>query len=360
VSLTETQHKRIMTSIFQVGLLSLICAVGVGCTAKADQDLLPLKVVVASKSMSKLPFVIAEEQGLYEKYGLDVELDLQSHDADAEVETQVSLWKRTWLRIGRRVGIIVPPRPTDIHVDGHTPTFVRQARGIDMTRWVALAATDCSLRYYVISRPGISQLDQLKGKRLGIGNDISTSGFTGLRLVQQLGWERGRDISIVRRAGIDELRHGLVDAIIGGDDAVEAAEKEGFRVLEDTRKRPGQLSGNSAMVAPDWLDQGTNREAARRFLTALAEAVAIFHHQPDVVLEVMAKRYGAVDRAVAEKRYRRADYVPQKPYPCREGIVSVMEYFHLDEMREYTPETFYDDSLMVELDETGFIDALYE
>ena len=37
-----------------------------------------------------------------------------------------------------------------------------------------------------------------------------------------------------------------------------------------------------------------------------------------------------------------------------------MEVYDSNEMRRYTPESFYDDSLMRELDESGFLDSLYE
>ena len=66
-----------------------------------------------------------------------------------------------------------------------------------------------------------------------------------------------------------------------------------------------------------------------------------------------------MDLDFAEARYNRTDYIPRKPYPCYEGIRNTMELHDSNEMRRYTPEDFYDDSLMRELDESGFIDSLY-
>ena len=37
-----------------------------------------------------------------------------------------------------------------------------------------------------------------------------------------------------------------------------------------------------------------------------------------------------------------------------------MKRYDSNEMRKYTSEDFYDDSLMRELDESGFIDSFYE
>ena len=51
----------------------------------------------------------------------------------------------------------------------------------------------------------------------------------------------------------------------------------------------------------------------------------------------------------AEAIYDRGDSFPRKPYPCYDGIKKAMEVYDSNEMRRYTPETFYDDSLMREL-----------
>ncbi len=37
-----------------------------------------------------------------------------------------------------------------------------------------------------------------------------------------------------------------------------------------------------------------------------------------------------------------------------------MELYDSNEMRQYQAEDFYDDSILRELDESGFIDGLYE
>ncbi len=52
--------------------------------------------------------------------------------------------------------------------------------------------------------------------------------------------------------------------------------------------------------------------------------------------------------------------MPRKPYPPYEGIKRVMEVYDSHEMRKYTSEHFYDDSFVRELDESGYIDSLYQ
>jgi ABC-type nitrate/sulfonate/bicarbonate transport system substrate-binding protein len=177
-------------------------------------------------------------------------------------------------------------------------------------------------------------------------------------MVQRMGWDRNLDISIISPGGIRALQDGLVDAIVGDDEEFEAAGREGFTILEDSGTWNETLAGNSVLVSQKWLEDSTHREAARRFLMAIAEAVALFHERPELVHEVLAKWYG-MNRETAEARYKRTDYMPRKPYPCYEGIKSTMQLHDSNEMRRYTMKDFYDDSLMRELDDGGFLDGLY-
>jgi len=49
----------------------------------------------------------------------------------------------------------------------------------------------------------------------------------------------------------------------------------------------------------------------------------------------------------------------QYPDAAVAGIRRVMQVYDSNEMRKYKAEDFYDDSIMSELDKSGFIDGLY-
>ena len=65
------------------------------------------------------------------------------------------------------------------------------------------------------------------------------------------------------------------------------------------------------------------------------------------------------DREFAGMLYVAGKEMPRKPYPCVDGIKKTLELWDSNEARRYKPEDFYDDSLMKELDASGFIDNLY-
>ena len=311
-------------------------------------------VRVPALSISKLPIVLAYDQGLYAKYGLDVEIWMRPFGKHTE-EVYASPLTKFW----RMTGIGTPKRP-DIFVDGATPMMVRLSQNAGVRRRVAVGGTDCVVRAHIIGRKGIASLDELKGKRIGVSAAYTTSGFHALLLAQRMGWDPLKDVSIMGEVDDDiaALLDGSVDAIVGYEEAYAHALKAGLPILADTSTWHEPIAGNSINVEPDWLKDPAHRDAAHRFLKATAEASALFHQQPELALQVMEKWYGTTDREFLKTIYSRGAWLPNKPYPCYAGYAKTMELFDSNEMRRYKPTDFYDDSLMREIDAEGAIGAL--
>ncbi len=114
------------------------------------------------------------------------------------------------------------------------------------------------------------------------------------------------------------------------------------------------------MVELGWMDDDTNREAARRFLKATIEGLALYHHDKALALNVMSKWNGITDAEIANIVYERGKSLEQKPFPCYDGIKNTLELYDSNEMRQFSAEEFYDDTLVRELDDSGFINAFFE
>ena len=344
-------------------LLALI-ATGISCSD--DRNLISMQVGL-SRSVSKLPFVIAVDQGLYEKYGLELEIWMAEPEFDGVSRigssTRAWIWRLTDYLTSR----IEPLRSItgqlwkpDIRVSGANGRIVERATSAESPHQVSLAATDCVVRHHIVARKGIERLEDLKGKRLGVSSLSANTGFVALLLAERMGWDPIQDISIIPNGhDIDALREGRVDAFVANERSYAAALQEGFPVLAATSTWGEPMAGNSVIVNAAWLEDPRNREVARRFLQATIEGIALFHQDRELVLEILARWHGITDRAFAETVYEAGRWIPRKPYPCYEGIMKAMEIYDSNEMRRYTPEDFYDDSLMRELDESGFIDSLY-
>ena len=335
------QRRRAYGFVIQAAVI-----LAVGALSNQQSSRIPLEVAFGdSRSLSKVPFVIAYEQGLFEKYGLDVELWIPPEEGESGIAASQ----------GAR-----PERP-DILVDGHSPLIYRMVTEANFPAMIALAGGDCHTRTHIIGRLGLERLEDLKGKRLGINRHRSTTGFVARLLARRMGWDPTLDVSILEFGrDAESLKKGLVDAIVANERSFARLQKEGYPVLANTHDWSEPMAGNSVMVEKEWLSAPSHRDAALRFLKAAAEGFALFHRDPELTRQVMAKWNRHMADDLADTVYDRGDSFPRKPYPCYEGVKKTMEIYDSNEMRRYAPEDFYDDSLMRELDESGFLDRLYK
>ncbi|MDA2933957.1 ABC transporter substrate-binding protein [Acidobacteria bacterium AH-259-D05] len=327
-----------------MGLFGLsLVVLGFTLVIPAQEDLIPLRVEMLTRSINKLPFVIAEDQGLYRKHGLDVKQWMPPPEFEGGIEVAMER-----------------PEDPDISVDGGTPMMVALITSAQARHRIMLATTDCVVRWHIVAREGINSLEELKGKRLGVSGIGAMTGFVARLLGQRMGWDPIQDMSIMTDGrDFGSLQAGKVDAIVADETDYARARSAGYKALVDTRSWNESIAGSSVRVEPTWLENPRNRETARRFLKATVEAIALLQKDRELALHVMSKWHGIKDREVAEIIYAGGKEMSRKPYPCVEGIKKTMELFDSNEMRRYKQEDFYDDSLMREIDESGFIDSLY-
>jgi len=331
-------------------LLLLLCLFpAIVVTASAQQEI-PLQVSLGDVSLNKLIFVIALEQGIYQKNGLKVEQYITPRAAG----------------VVRRSGVKVPEqyiREVDdsvpITIGGGTPTIVgmtSDARSVDR---VILASTDNMVRWHIVARPEITKPEQLKGKRLGFSGVGAMTHFMARVFAQQLGWDPDQDISLMANAlALDTLKSGRVDAFVADEIAHTMAVAAGYKSILDLGQYNIPIAGSGVNASRSWLQN--NREAARRFIKSTVEAIALMKNDKNVAFAAMAKWYNITDREQQEFFYAQAAHLPRKPYPAVEGIQKTMEVYNYHEMRRHKAEDFYDDSFVRELDQSGYIDSLYK
>jgi hypothetical protein len=95
-------------------------------------------------------------------------------------------------------------------------------------------------------------------------------------------------------------------------------------------------------------------------MKSYVEAIALLKNDKAATFRALGKWFQISDPDLLEHFYREAEKLPSKPYPPYAGLKKVMQIYDSHEMRKYTVEHFYDDSIMKELDESGYIDSLYD
>jgi ABC-type nitrate/sulfonate/bicarbonate transport system substrate-binding protein len=317
--------------------------------ARAQDKPLPVTVELGDVSLTKLPFVLAAEAGIYQRNGLTVRQYITPNAAEL---------------IRKSAGLVVPKDfvgtgAGDINIGGGSPTLVRMTSDARAPQRVVLATTDDVSRFHIISRPDIAAPQDLKGKRIGFSGVGALSHYVTILFAQHMGWDYNRDLSLLANgAGADVIRSGRVDASTVDEIALAEALAQGFKDLVDTGAYRFPMPGSGVNADKSWLAQ--NRQAAARFVKSTIEAVALLKNNKPAALAAMAKWYGITDQVKQEAVYAQAAQLPSKPYPSVEGIRKMMEIYNYREMRQHAPEDFYDASFVAELDRSGYIDRLYE
>ena len=322
--------------------LAVAVLLGALVAAQGQPNLIPVKVELITRAVSKTPVLIAYDRGIYKKYGLDVTLWLPPAEFPGAIETP-----------GKRM------ENPEFSVDGGVPmvTAILANRG---PRRLAIATTDCDVRFNIVGNKGMKSLADLKGKRLGISNDDAMTGFIYRVLAKRMGWTPGKDFIVVERAQrFDDLKAGKADAFVADDRYMALAKQEGYPVLADTSKWNQRIAGNSVRVERNWIMDPAHRDIAMRFLKGTVEGMAIYMNNREETLRVLAKYHGIKDRQVASGIYEEGLKMSRRMEPCVQGFKDMFVMGYPAALQQYKPTDFYDESFMQELERTGFIDMAY-
>jgi NitT/TauT family transport system substrate-binding protein len=326
----------------------VLCALLTPMSAPRAQEALPVSVELGDVSLTKLPFIVAADAGIYERNGLKVSQFISPRAAELIRQSAGVVVPKEFIHTGR----------SDINIGGGSPTIVRMTTDARAPQRIILATTEDILRFHIITRGDITRVEDLKGKRVGFSSIGALSHLGFMQLAQKMGWDAKADLSMFANgAGPAELKSKKIDAYAADVIAFDEAKKAGLYDLVDlaTYKFPMPGSGINADV--DWLP--THRDTAARFVKATIEAVALLKTDKETTFKAMAKWYGITNRERQESIYKEVAGLPSKPYPSVAGLQKMIEVYDWREMRRHKPEDFFDASFVTELDKNGYIDGLY-
>jgi len=139
------------------------------------------------------------------------------------------------------------------------------------------------------------------------------------------------------------------------------AERLGFRNLYNV----------SELKIPFWWNGILSREAIiktkrpllLKLARAMVEAIHIIKTEKDYAIRIFRKNLGVSDPEGLERAYK--DYsniFPEVPYPTSEGVKTMLDDLAPKNPKAATadPKAFVDQSLIRELDSSGFIKQLYK
>jgi NitT/TauT family transport system substrate-binding protein len=329
------------------GFVLAALALAAGLPLAGREQLTRVDVSLGDVSINKVPQLVAADQGLYAKYGLDVHQTISAGAARAAAAS----------------GVVVPDAyvnrdagtPAPIEVGGGSPMiygFVVNARG--PARVIVLTQEGMAVDH-IIAKPAINGVQDLKGKRLGFSGVGAVTHFSALSLAKRLGWRPDQDITLVPGSStLDALKQDKVDAILTSAMVIALAPQAGFKDIGDLTAYKMPMAGSGIMVDKAYL--AAHRDTVLRFLKADIEATSMMQKDRAVFNAALAKWFNITDAKIQAGMFAYVNKFEKKPYPSVEGITQVLALYDSPEMRQHTPAEFYDSTLMAELDKGGFLD----
>ena len=314
------------------------------------QQPVQIKLRLGDVSLNKLPFILAYDTGIYKRNGIDV----------------LPMFTQESVNTIRRSGIEVPDEfvlknsdETPICICGSSPTIVSLTTEAGAWDPLIIGSTHLTSRWRIVASKNINTREQLKGKRIGYSGVGSVSHVEAIMFAQQMGWDPDSDVSLMGDAlAVEALQKGYVDAFVADELHETMAVGAGFKVIVDMAEYNLPVAGSGFAVDRVWFKN--NPDAARRFIKSTVEAIALLKKDKAAAYKTLAKWYQLTDPALLEYFYAKVDLIPRKPYSPVEGLKKMMAIYDSHEMRKYKVEYFYDNSLVKELDDSGYIDSLYK
>jgi len=300
----------------------------------------PIKVAHAFISAETLPIWVAQDQQLFEKYGLRVEaVPLQTSAQVAPAMTSGDV----------QIALTTGSGEVEFNLSGGDHVIV--------------AGYSSDMRYFLEARPDIQRVEDLRGKKIGITRRGGAIDVAAHLLLEKHGMTYGSDVAIIElgtaQNQIQGLSAGVVDAAIVALPTNLMAEREGAHLVEDTKQHGIKFPTNVIAVRRGYLQ--SNPDVVRDYLKAHIEAVELIRRDKPLALRLLSKGTDTTDQELLEKSYELyIQDLQDIPYPSPEAIQGALDAIARDkpEARNAKPSDFYDDRLVRELDQSGFIHGL--
>jgi len=288
---------------------------------------------------------VAEEKGLFRKNGLEVEVIVTGQGGTAGISALLA---------------------NDIQmVNSAGDVLVAAAlRGGD-TVMVASVVNKGLQR--LVSKPEIKTPADLKGKRVGVTRIGAVSHSVLLMMLQR--WKMNvNDVQVLQLGSspnmLASLDKGGVDAAVLTIPSMFVAEDRGYPVLLDMADT--DIYYLHTMVATTRQYIKANRDKVLRFLRGYVEGIAFVKHNKKESLDVVRKklRLGPEQERNLERSLDLliAKYYESVPYSSLRGVETVLGFVEKDnpKAKGADPKSFVDDSLLREIEQSGFIKKLYD
>lgn len=216
--------------------------------------------------------------------------------------------------------------------------------------------------FTVYAKPEIKDINDLRGKVFGVITKGASSDHAAIALFKRYGIRYGQDVQILYFARQGDLLASLQKGIISGgvfsSPTTVMAKRLGFKKLVDIASFKYPYPHNAIATRKSFIRQ--NPEAIKGFLRAYLASVKIIHQQPEVAKKALRDFLGSKDPEMIDDSYESLkDLFLKVPYMPDEAIRTVLSLSDNPKAATAEPKDFYDNGLLKELEDSGFVKELY-
>jgi NitT/TauT family transport system substrate-binding protein len=229
---------------------------------------------------------------------------------------------------------------------------------------VAMGAFVNFVALYVIAAPEIKNVQDLKGKPVGVTRFGATTDFAIQMFLKKYGLEPVRDVPIVQIGGLPELAAALskkaIYAAAMSYPMGLVAQQSGMKMLANLAKEEIPFLHQGLTTTGKFLRE--RREQAKGIVRAYARAVHFMHTRKEETKAIVARYTKVTNPAMLEGTLQYAfDFVEKIPLVKREAFqVTLDESAKKNpKAKQAKPEQFYDNSVVQELVKEGFFASLW-
>ncbi len=332
-----TQNSRINGIAFLVAL----AAVFVSLNAVRAQE--KIRLSYSSSDTSNAAWWVAEDVGFFRKNGLQAEM------------------------------IFIPSTTTSVSSLLATDVKVANASGGAVTSAAVgganLVVVGCmlnSLPYELIVQESIRSAEDLKGKGVGISRIGSASDVAARALIRGIGLEPDKDVPILQVGGATEravaFRTGRIAGFPSPPGIIQLAQGMPHRVLISTADFQKRFEFPYICAVTTKTYFSSNRETVKKVLMALIEGTQFFKTHKAEGKKVIAKYSRQNNEGYLESSYTAvAKLYDRVPLVTHEGMeIQIKDAVSRRPGAKLRYEDVADESLVRELEKSGFIDQVYK
>jgi len=296
-----------------------------------------LRLALGFLGAEAMPVFVGLDQGLYRKYGVDVDsIVLQS---SAQIAPSMASGEID-------IGLSAGSGTVDISLAGGEQVLVLNHSNI--------------LHFQLVGKPEIQRIEDLRDRRIAISRLGSSAHFSVQVMLDRAGLDPARDVVWAQLgtadAGFAGLSSGAVDALITSPPHTLLAQREGFRMIADTKDYQIVYTQAAMAVTRQTLD--AKYDLIRDFLRGHVEAVGLTKRDRALATRLLGERNQIDDQEVLDFTYDDwVGVVDSTLVPTAESVQTVLEQraTEVPAARTANPRDFVDDRIMRELVASGFV-----